>query len=83
MPDLLVRQVQSPVYMEQILENLFRQGVTEFVEIGPGKTLTGFVKKTARAMGIEDGSFTTWNLDSFESTEKYLDSLKAVLKGEQ
>ncbi len=82
-PDLLVRQVQSPVYMEQILENLFRQGVTEFVEIGPGKTLTGFVKKTARAMGIEDGSFTTWNLDSFESTEKYLDSLKAVLKGEQ
>lgn len=81
-PELLVRQVQSPVYMEQILRKLFKEGVTEFVEIGPGKTLTGFVKKTGKALGVDPGSYTTWNLDTAESLEKYLDSLKAVIEKE-
>lgn len=75
--DLLVRQVQSPVRMEQIIRRLFDLGVTEFVEIGPGKTLSGFVRRTAREIGASD--YTTWNLDSCEAVEKYLDSLKNVI----
>ena len=78
-PDLLVRQVQSSVYMEQILRRLFAEGVTEFVEIGPGKTLTGFVKKTARELGTPAESYTLWNLDSAPSVEAYLDSLRGVI----
>lgn len=78
-PELLVRQVQSSVYMEQILRRLLLLGVTEFVEIGPGKTLTGFVKKTAKELGIPQENFTLWNLDSWESVCTYLDSLKGVL----
>lgn len=78
-PDLLVRQVQSSVYMEQILRRLFADGVTEFVEIGPGKTLTGFVKKTARELGVPAENYTLWNLDSAASVEAYLESLSAVI----
>ena len=45
-PDLLVRQVQSSVYMEDTLRRLGELGVTEILEVGPGKALSGFVKKT-------------------------------------
>lgn len=47
-PDLLERQVQSPVHMEATLCRLAELGVDTWVEIGPGKTLSGFVKKTLK-----------------------------------
>ena len=47
-PELLVRQVQSSVYMEQCIRNMSVGpiGVDALVEIGPGKALSGFAKKT-------------------------------------
>lgn len=45
-PELLVRQVQSSVYMEDTIRRLAALGVDTIVEIGPGKALSGFVKKT-------------------------------------
>lgn len=45
-PSLLVRQVQSSVYMEKTLLRMKELGVDTFVEIGPGRALSGFVKKT-------------------------------------
>lgn len=50
--ELLVRQVQSSVYLEKDLESLLDMGHTDFVEIGPGNTMAGFLKKTAKAKGI-------------------------------
>lgn len=47
--DLLVRQVKTSVYMEDILRRLGQLGVDTIVEIGPGKALSGFVKKTLGA----------------------------------
>lgn len=44
--DLLVRQVSSGVYMEKTIRRLAELGVDTIIEIGPGKTLSGFVKKT-------------------------------------
>ena len=45
-PALLERQVQSSVYMEDTIRRMAELGVERIVEIGPGKVLSGFVKKT-------------------------------------
>ena len=45
-PELLVRQVQSSVFMEDSIRAMAAMGVDAIVEIGPGKALSGFVKKT-------------------------------------
>lgn len=43
--DLLVKQMYSPVRWMQSMETMLADGVDTFVEIGPGKTLEGFLKK--------------------------------------
>lgn len=43
--DLLIKQVSSSVRWQQSIERMIADGVDTFVEIGPGKTLTGFMKK--------------------------------------
>ena len=45
-PQLLVKQVQSSVYMEDTLHRLGELGVDHILEVGPGSALAGFVKKT-------------------------------------
>ena len=45
-PALLEKQVQSSVYLEDTLRRLAELGVDTVVEVGPGKTISGFVKKT-------------------------------------
>ena len=47
-PALLERQVQSSVYMEDTIRRMEALGVDTIVEIGPGKALSGFVRKTAK-----------------------------------
>lgn len=43
--DLLVQQVSGSVRWQQSVETMIQEGVDTFVEIGPGKTLTGFLRK--------------------------------------
>lgn len=52
--DLLVKQVYSSVRFEQSVRLLISDGFDTFIEIGPGKTLTGFVKKIAKDMGVSE-----------------------------
>jgi [acyl-carrier-protein] S-malonyltransferase len=62
--ELLVRQVSSPVLWENSIRFMLEKGTDTFVEIGPGKVLSGFVRKIskeARIFNIED-------LDSLEKT---------------
>jgi len=47
--DNLLRQLTSPVRWSQSVLNMVSAGATVFTEIGPGKVLTGLVKKTAPA----------------------------------
>lgn len=61
--DLLIRQVSGSVCWQQTIEQMIAMGVTTFVEIGPGKSLTGFVKKISRDV-------TCINIDKLEDLEK-------------
>ncbi|SER91918.1 ACP S-malonyltransferase [Lachnobacterium bovis] len=51
--ELLTNQVQSSVRFEKDIEELIKQGADNFIEIGPGKVLSGFVKKKAKEMNVE------------------------------
>ena len=51
-PELLVKQVQSSVFMEDSIRKMAAMGLDALVEIGPGKALSGFVKKTAPEMPV-------------------------------
>lgn len=57
--DLLVQQVCAPVRWQQSVQAMIGQGGTNFVEIGPGKVLTGLVKRINKEMtlvNIEDAA---------------------------
>ena len=43
--DALVRQVSAPVRWEDVVRRLASEGVTTYVEVGPGNVLSGLVKK--------------------------------------
>lgn len=49
---LLASQVSSSVRWQQTIERLLADGADEFVEIGPGRTLSGFVKKVNRDVKV-------------------------------
>ena len=66
--ELLVRQVKSSVYMEDTIRRLQALGVDTIVEIGPGKALTGFVRKTAPEM-------TCYNVEDSASLQTTLEAL--------
>lgn len=50
--ELLVKQVSSPVLWRQSVERLIADGVDTFVELGPGRTLSGFVRKISRDVTV-------------------------------
>lgn len=50
--DLLAKQVSSPVRFRESILKMKELGVTTFVEIGPGKTLSGFIRKTDKELAV-------------------------------
>ena len=67
---LLIKQAASPVLWETSVRNMVANGVDTFVEVGPGKVLTGFTKKIAKGMAA-------LNVEDPASLEKTLAALKA------
>ncbi|HYG69631.1 MAG TPA: ACP S-malonyltransferase [Anaeromyxobacteraceae bacterium] len=65
---LLVEQVTAPVRWIECVEELRRQGVTRFVEVGPGKVLSGLIRRI-------DKSAEVWNVEDGASLEKTLAAL--------
>lgn len=51
-PEHLVKQAMSPVLWTQTLEHMHEDGFDTFIECGPGKTLSGLVKKTLRGVSV-------------------------------
>jgi len=63
----LILQAKSPVYWEKTLRNMYEAGIDTFVELGPGKTLSGFVKKTFNN-GEKVNIFNVTDLTTLENT---------------
>lgn len=63
--ELLAKQVSSPVRWRETMERMLAEGVDTFVEIGPGKTLTGFLRRISRDV-------TVYNVEKVEDMEKLL-----------
>lgn len=68
----LVDQVSNSVLWQQSVEYMINEGVDTFIEIGPGKSLSGFVKRIGKAMGKDVKTFSVGDVESFNKTVEYL-----------
>lgn len=68
--ELLTRQVSSSVRWQQSVEAMIADGVDTFIEIGPGKTLAGFMRKISRDV-------KTLNVENLEDIGKVAEALKS------
>lgn len=69
--EMMVKQVMSPVYWEDSVRKMIDLGVDTFIEVGPGKTLSSFIKKI-------DKSVTIMNVENEKSLEKTLTKLSSL-----
>ncbi|HJB94227.1 MAG TPA: ACP S-malonyltransferase [Candidatus Mediterraneibacter intestinigallinarum] len=65
---LLATQVASSVRWQQSVENMIADGVDTFVEIGPGRTLAGFMRKISRDVKV-------YNVGTWEDVDKVVSEL--------
>ncbi len=68
--ELLKKQVKSSVLWEDTIRRMLADGVDTFIEIGPGKTLSGFVKKIDRSVKV-------FNVEDSESLNKCVEGLRS------
>ena len=66
---LLAKQISSSVKWQQSVETMIKEGVDIFVEIGPGKTLAGFMKKIDRTVKV-------YNIQTVEDIDKVISEIK-------
>lgn len=63
--ELLAKQVSSAVRWRETMERMLAEGVDTFIEIGPGRTLSGFLRKIGRGAAV-------YNVEKVEDLEKLL-----------
>lgn len=67
--DMLIKQVKSPVYFEDSIRYMINRGVDTFIEIGPGKVLSGFVRKIDKTKKV-------YQVEDMDSLEKVVNELQ-------
>ena len=73
MVDILSNHVINPVKFRKSIETMLNMGIDTFVEIGPGKTLSGFVKKVCKEKEIEANVLNIENVETLESALEVLE----------
>ena len=67
---ILSRQIVSPVRFSDIVLNMQKKGADTFIELGPGKALCGFVKRTVKGvtiLNVEDESSLAKTMTKLEA----------------
>ena len=67
--NLLSKQMASPVYFELSIKKMMELGIDTFIEIGPGKTISAFVRKIDRSLRV-------YNIDSVATFNQVVSTLK-------
>lgn len=68
--------MSSSVLWQQSVEFMIDEGVDTFIEIGPGKALTGFVKRIGKSLGKEIMALNISDLKTFDNTLNQLEGLR-------
>lgn len=71
---LLAEQVCNSVLWEPSVKNMIADGVDTFIEIGPGKTLAGFIKKISKEVKI-------YNVSTWEDMDKVVEEITGEANG--
>lgn len=72
--EILAKHIINPVRFSKTLENMISDGIDTFIEVGPGKTLSGFVKRTPTDKKIQ--IYNTSNCLNLEETIKNIKTEK-------
>ena len=65
---IMAKQAQSPIYWQETMENMARDGIDIFIEIGPGNVLSGLLRKTLPEI-------TILNIEDMESLQQTIQTL--------
>lgn len=68
--DTMANQIKNPVRWQETVENMINDGFTDFVEVGPGKTLSGLIKKISKEVNV-------YSVQDFETLTKTIEELKS------
>ena len=69
--ELLSKQICNPVQWEATIQNMIAEGIDTFIEIGPGKTLSGFLKRIPT-----DKKIKILNINNVSNLEETIKSIK-------
>lgn len=72
--DILAKHIINPVKFSKTLENMLNNEIDTFIEIGPGKTLSGFVKRTPTEKEVKILNIS--DVDSLESVVNYISEVR-------
>ncbi len=72
--NLLMRQISSSVYFEDTIKAMAAAGVDTVIEVGPGRALSGFVRKTDRSLKV-------MNIEDYDDLQKTLQAFSETTKG--
>lgn len=69
---ILEKQICCPVRFSDIVENMYESGADTFIELGPGKALCGFVKRTVKGV-------TILNVEDESSLAKTMEKIRSIV----
>lgn len=72
---LLVRQIESSVRWEDSIKLMLENGVDTFIEVGPGRVLSGFVREISKTL---EKRVNIFNVEDLKSLEKTLEGMKSI-----
>ena len=73
--DILIKQVKSSVRWRETVEKMLSMGIDTFIEIGPGRTLSSFIKEISRSNKIKVNIF---NVEDIKSLNKILEEVGSL-----